>query len=244
MAIDRGQICIIHLIRNVFRLTSRRDGDQLKRQIRLICTAPNETAARAALDDLADSWGARYPAMIRVWENAWLSSPVPGRCLLARTDRRADCSVTAMRGKTMSIGSRGAGTSDMRVLSDSECYELLAVATVGRIGFAESTGIQILPVSYRLGAGYRLFVKTSRHGTIGQLAEANAPVAFEVDYHAHDFVIAWSVLMNGTLGFLDSAASAAYDELRLPPLPWPSLASPIAVQFIPRTISGRELFRH
>jgi nitroimidazol reductase NimA-like FMN-containing flavoprotein (pyridoxamine 5'-phosphate oxidase superfamily) len=75
----------------------------------------------------------------------------------------------------MSTGSGNAGTSDMRVLSESECYELLAVATVGRIGIASSTGIQILPVNYRLGAGHRLFVMSSRHGTIGQLAEANAP---------------------------------------------------------------------
>ncbi len=65
------QTCIIHLIRNTFRLASRRDWDALKREVKLIYTAPNETAARAALNDLADSWGARYPAMIRLWENAW-----------------------------------------------------------------------------------------------------------------------------------------------------------------------------
>ena len=144
----------------------------------------------------------------------------------------------------MSTGSEDAGTPDMRVLSESECYELLAVATVGRIGFASSTGIQILPVNYRLGAGHRLFVQTSRHGTIGQLAEGNALTAFEVDYHANDFTIAWSVLMNGRLGFLDLAARAAYGELRRPPVPWPNLVSPIPVQFIPQTISGRHLFRH
>jgi hypothetical protein len=28
-----------------------------------------------------------------------------------------------------------------------------------------------------------------------QLAEVDGPVAFEVDYHANDFRIAWSVLM-------------------------------------------------
>jgi uncharacterized protein len=145
----------------------------------------------------------------------------------------------------MSTGSSDTSTpSAMRILSEPECYELLAVATVGRIGFASPTGIKILPVNYRLGAGHRLFVQISRHGTIGQLAEANAPAAFEVDYHANDFTIAWSVFMNGTLGFLDPAATVAYDELRLPPVPWPSLAGPIAVQFIPQTISGRELFRH
>jgi putative transposase len=65
------QGCIIHLIRNTFRLASRRDWDRLKRDVKLIYTAPNEAAARAALDDLTDSWGARYPAMIRLWENAW-----------------------------------------------------------------------------------------------------------------------------------------------------------------------------
>jgi transposase-like protein len=31
----------------------------------------NATAARAALDDLASEWGQRYPAVIRLWENAW-----------------------------------------------------------------------------------------------------------------------------------------------------------------------------
>src|SRR5215208_6521034 len=65
------QGCIIHLIRNTFRLASRRDWDRLKRDVKLIYTAPNEAAARAALDDLTESWGARYPAMIRLWENAW-----------------------------------------------------------------------------------------------------------------------------------------------------------------------------
>ena len=65
------QTCIIHLIRNTFRLASRRDWDRLKRDLKLIYTAPNEAAARAALDELTDTWGARYPAIIRLWENAW-----------------------------------------------------------------------------------------------------------------------------------------------------------------------------
>ena len=65
------QTCIIHLIRNTFRLASRRDWDRLKRDVKLIYTAPNETAARAALDELAEVWGARYPAIIRLWRNAW-----------------------------------------------------------------------------------------------------------------------------------------------------------------------------
>ncbi|MEU8014323.1 IS256 family transposase [Micromonospora parva] len=65
------QTCIIHLIRNTFRLTSRRYWDELKRDIKPIYTAVNADAARAAFDDLAEKWGGRYPAVIRLWDNAW-----------------------------------------------------------------------------------------------------------------------------------------------------------------------------
>jgi putative transposase len=65
------QTCIIHLIRNTFRLTSRKYWDELKRDLKPIYTAINATAARAAFDELADKWGDRYPAVIRLWNNAW-----------------------------------------------------------------------------------------------------------------------------------------------------------------------------
>ncbi len=65
------QTCIIHLIRNTFRLTSRKDADAIKRGIRPIYTAPNADAASAALDDMEEKWGDKYGAMIRLWRNAW-----------------------------------------------------------------------------------------------------------------------------------------------------------------------------
>jgi putative transposase len=65
------QTCIIHLIRNTFRLTSRRYWDEIKRDVKPIYTAVNATAARAAFDDLAEKWGQRYPAVIRLWDNTW-----------------------------------------------------------------------------------------------------------------------------------------------------------------------------
>ncbi|WP_444947277.1 IS256 family transposase [Micromonospora ureilytica] len=65
------QTCIIHLIRNTFRLTSRKYWDEIKHDIKPIYTAVNATAARAAFDDLAEKWGGRYPAVIRLWDNAW-----------------------------------------------------------------------------------------------------------------------------------------------------------------------------
>src|SRR5690349_2238250 len=65
------QTCIVHLIRNTFWLASRRDWDALKRGVKPIYTAVNAAAARAALDELAERWASRYPAVIRLWENAW-----------------------------------------------------------------------------------------------------------------------------------------------------------------------------
>ena len=65
------QTCIVHLIRNTLRLTSRRDTDAIKRDIRRIYTAPNADAALAALDDLEEKWSGAYRAMIRLWRNAW-----------------------------------------------------------------------------------------------------------------------------------------------------------------------------
>ncbi|MDI9960774.1 IS256 family transposase, partial [Rhodococcus sp. IEGM 1237] len=65
------QTCVIHLIRNTFRLSSRQHWDALKHDLKPIYTAPTETAARAAFDDLADRWGKQYPAIIRLWNNAW-----------------------------------------------------------------------------------------------------------------------------------------------------------------------------
>ena len=65
------QTCNIHLIPNTFRLSSRHFWDQLKHDVKPIYTAINAAAARVALDELNQKWGTRYPAIIRLWENAW-----------------------------------------------------------------------------------------------------------------------------------------------------------------------------
>jgi transposase-like protein len=65
------QTCIIHLIRGSFRYASRKYWDELSRDLRPIYTAPSEAAALGALNALDEKWGARYPAMINLWRNAW-----------------------------------------------------------------------------------------------------------------------------------------------------------------------------
>jgi putative transposase len=68
------QACIIHLIRGSFRYASRKYWDELSRDLKPIYQAVNADAAAAALEALealAAKWGGRYPAIIRLWRNAW-----------------------------------------------------------------------------------------------------------------------------------------------------------------------------
>jgi transposase-like protein len=65
------QTCLVHLLRNTYRLASKRDWDALKKQVTPIYTAVNAAAARAAFEELVEHWGQRYPAIVRLWDNAW-----------------------------------------------------------------------------------------------------------------------------------------------------------------------------
>jgi putative transposase len=65
------QTCVLHLIRNTFRYASRADWAELAKDLRPVYSAPTEQAARTALDELETKWGDRYPAIIRLWHNAW-----------------------------------------------------------------------------------------------------------------------------------------------------------------------------
>jgi putative transposase len=65
------QTCIVHLIRNTFRLASQRDWAAVKQDIKPIYTAPNPDTALAALGELEEKWGKKYRAVIQLWRNAW-----------------------------------------------------------------------------------------------------------------------------------------------------------------------------
>jgi putative transposase len=65
------QACLLHLIRNTFRYASRRDWDALGKQLRPVYTAPTAAAAKDRFDEFAATWGAQYPAVVRLWRAAW-----------------------------------------------------------------------------------------------------------------------------------------------------------------------------
>ncbi len=64
------QSCVLHLIRNTFRLASRADWDRMARDLRPVYTAINEADAKEKLDAFHAAWGAKYPAIVTLWANA------------------------------------------------------------------------------------------------------------------------------------------------------------------------------
>jgi putative transposase len=65
------QTCVIHLLRNSFRYAGRQDWEKIARDLKPVYTAPSEQAAAARFEEFAETWGARYPAIVRLWRSSW-----------------------------------------------------------------------------------------------------------------------------------------------------------------------------
>jgi putative transposase len=65
------QACVVHLIRNSFRYSSKKYWSAIAKDLKAIYHAASPAAAASALDAFEETWGDRYPAIIRLWRNAW-----------------------------------------------------------------------------------------------------------------------------------------------------------------------------
>jgi putative transposase len=65
------QTCVIHLLRASFRYAARQHWDAIARALKPVYTAATEAAATERFLEFAEVWGKKYPAIVRLWENAW-----------------------------------------------------------------------------------------------------------------------------------------------------------------------------
>ena len=65
------QTCLIHLIRASFRYASKADWGVIARDLKPVYTAPSEQAALDAFAEFSGKWERKYPAIVRLWTNAW-----------------------------------------------------------------------------------------------------------------------------------------------------------------------------
>ncbi|MGO9079830.1 MAG: IS256 family transposase [Streptosporangiaceae bacterium] len=65
------QTCIVHLLRNSFKYASRRDWAEIAKDLKPVYTAASEAEALDRFAEFSGKWEKRYPAIIRLRENAW-----------------------------------------------------------------------------------------------------------------------------------------------------------------------------
>jgi transposase-like protein len=86
------QTCVVHLVRNTLRYTSRQHWQKITTDLRKVYTAPTLDAATARFEEFEAIWGERYPAVINLWRDAWeefipfLSFPAEVRSMIYTTN--------------------------------------------------------------------------------------------------------------------------------------------------------------
>jgi nitroimidazol reductase NimA-like FMN-containing flavoprotein (pyridoxamine 5'-phosphate oxidase superfamily) len=125
-----------------------------------------------------------------------------------------------------------------RSLTDAECVERLFGASVGRVAFVTPRGLQVIPVSVR-ATGTSLMLDTTPQSSLSQLAEMGSEVTLEVDETLTSSGEAWSVLMRGPIVKLDPQGRRRREAMSQQVEAWPGEACTQALEFTPRSYSGR-----
>jgi putative transposase len=65
------QTCIVHLLRNTYKYASKAHWAEVAKDLKPVYTAPSEQAALDAFAEFSGKWERKYPAIVRLWTNAW-----------------------------------------------------------------------------------------------------------------------------------------------------------------------------
>ena len=122
----------------------------------------------------------------------------------------------------------------LEVLSPGECYRLLRLRSLGRVGLVVNGEPLVYPVRYRLVKGSVLFRAAA--GTTLSAGTAGALVTFEADWFDDQAHQGWSVLAVGRALAVDADAPAGSGLRR----PWAAGPHHL-VQITPGAITGRRI---
>lgn len=65
------QSCVVHLVRNSLRYASKTHWAKITADLKTVYTSATVSAAEARFEEFAETWRAKYPAMVAMWERAW-----------------------------------------------------------------------------------------------------------------------------------------------------------------------------
>ena len=126
-------------------------------------------------------------------------------------------------------------TGHFLAICPDDCRRLLAAATVGRVGWASSAGVQIIPVNVFLH-GDALYVRVDPASILAELAaDTGIEAAIEVDDVDPETATGWSVLAQGRATRHDGPAPDA--ALR----PWAPGERKLLVRLDIASLSGRSV---
>jgi uncharacterized protein len=122
------------------------------------------------------------------------------------------------------------------ILTESQCWELLAETAVGRLAVDVAGQPDIFPINFVVDRGAIVF--RSAAGTKLAGAVLNRLVAFEIDGYEPDDRVAWSVVVKGHASPIERMQEV-FDAEDLPLFPWLAWDKPNFVRIDPSVVTGR-----
>jgi len=125
-------------------------------------------------------------------------------------------------------------------LSETECFELLEAATIGRFVFQDADGPAALPVNFSV-AGHQILFRTDVGSHLRDVLGAH--VAFEVDHGDLESGEGWSVLIRGSAEeySLEQVHELLHRTHGAVPHPWAEGVHNIWIAVTPAKVTGRRL---
>lgn len=126
----------------------------------------------------------------------------------------------------------------LRTLSPDECLELIEPGGIGRVGFAATGGVIILPVNFVV-IGKVIVFRTAPDALLAGCS--GGQVSFEVDEVDEALREGWSVLVRGHAHKVTDERAVRQIEDRAHLEPWADGARDVYVRIAPSQISGRRI---
>nr|WP_321164033.1 pyridoxamine 5'-phosphate oxidase family protein [Nocardioides sp. Root682] len=117
------------------------------------------------------------------------------------------------------------------VLSDEECWQLVRSSPIGRVAWAGSEGVSVLPVNFA-AEGDTLVLRTTAYSQMAREC-ADRDVAFEVDQIDEEHHSGWSVLLRGRCERQERVGDG--------PAPWVTGPRVLGLRIVVRSVTGRRL---
>ncbi len=143
-------------------------------------------------------------------------------------------------------GTTGGMVPIVEELTEAESLRLIEHAEIGRIGFTGRFGPVVLPVNFKVLDGSVVF-RTEEGSPLGEdlrtgIAHAEYKVAFEIDEIDKAERTGWSVLIQGSVHYVEDEEEQAV-VVKTGVEPWAGGQRDLYVRIRPTLISGRRVRR-